>query len=509
MTCESLKQDSNITGLSIAEEECLKQLPATPVWVAMEPNSYSDFGGEISSVARAPIDPSRQNKKGTITDMDASGGFNIDFTQNNLYSLLQGFMFADARERATTKPLNGAAVPIASVSAPDNEYVLGSSIAAFKAGSILVAKGFGVATNNGKKVVSGVTGTNVEVAPALAAEASVPPTAELKLVGHKFQLGETELAIVAGVVTLTNTITDFAGLDGLYAGAWIFVGGDAVDAAFANNVGYARVRSVTGKVLVLDDITWTPANEAGTTKELEIYVGDMIRNEFEPALIKRRSYQLERTLGQDEDGPQAEYLEGAVANEFTLNVTQADKITADLSYIACDNTQRSGAEGPKAGTRVMAAGEDAFNTSQNVYRIKLSELKTETSTPASLFGYLSEATVTINNNVSPNKAIGVLGAFDTSAGNFEVGGSITAYFTTTAAVQAVRNNADVGLNVIAAARNAGFVFDIPLMGLGGGRVNVEKDQPITVPVEPAGAQSKFGYTLAYVRFSYLPSVAMP
>ena len=276
-------------------------------------------------------------------------------------------------------------------------------------------------------------------------------------------------------------------------------------------MSYARIKSFAAKKNEIDNTNFTPATEAGTGKTIHLFVGTVVKNEKTPSLIKRRSYNIERQLGSGPTSTQAEYLEGAVANEFTLNIPQADKLNADLTFIACDNTHKSGEVGDeiKSGTRVSAAGEDAFNTSSDIYRIKMAVIDPTASNPAALFGYVSEANVSINNNVSPNKAVGILGAFDTTAGNFEVGGSITAYFTTVSAVRAVRQNADVGLSVIGASKNAGFVFDIPLLGLGGGRLAVEKDAPITVPLEPAGAENPNGYTMLYEAFSYLPNVAMP
>lgn len=132
-----------------------------------------------------------------------------------------------------------------------------------------------------------------------------------------------------------------------------------------------------------------------------------------------------------------------------------------------------------------------------------------TTLPTPLFGYISEGSLEINNNVESLKAVGVLGGFDVSVGMFEVGGSVTAYFTSIAAVQAVRKNSDVGFYSISAANNGGFLFDIPLMGISGGQLAVESDSPITIPIDNAGAKSKFGYTLLTEFFSYLPNVAMP
>lgn len=501
------KQDSNLTGLRYAEEASLKTLPGSPVWYPLEPNSYSDFGGQLKTVARNPINPSRQRKKGTVTDLDASGGFVQDMTLNNLTRALQGFFFADARQKAGTAMFNVTGVPLTSVTSSSKTYAAASGLATIAVSALVLASGFGVSTNNGLKTVASRTSGTVVVVEALADEASPPAAAKLETVGYAFTSADLSVVMSGSLARLTSATKDMTTL-GLVPGEWIYLGGDAAGNTFASvNKGFARVGAITATYLELDKTDWVPIADAGTGKSIQIFFGTLIRNEGDPTLIKRRTYQVERTLGNDANGVMSEYLVGAVANEYNLTVPQADKLTAELKYVALDNEQRDGTTGVKAGTRPVLTAEECFNTSSDISRIKLGLVSGVNSDVTPLFAFATEMTLTLKNGVTANKALGVLGGFDTSAGTFEIGGKMTAYFADIAAVQAVRNNADVTIDAIFSKPNSAILFDIPLLGLGDGRLAVEQDKAITLPLDMNGAENKFGYTFAFMQFPYLPNVA--
>lgn len=501
------KQDSNLTGLSFAEETTLGVLPGTPIWYGLEPNSYSDFGGQIATVARNPINATRQRKKGTVTDLDASGGFNSDLTMNNLTRLLQGFFFAALREKPSSIPLNGTAVPCTSVTAATDKFNFGADPGAFLAGHLIKSSGFGVAANNLMTIVVSTDADDITVGNLLADEASPPAGAKIEVVGFQLGSGTSAIAMNGALVRLTDSGTNFTTL-GLLPGEWVFVGGDSAPTKFGTNLpGFARISVINAGYLEFDKVSWAASAETGTGKTIQIFFGNLLRNEPSAANIVRRTYNIERTLGNDGVGVMSEYLVGAVANELTVNIPQADKVNVDLSFVAIDNVQRTGTLGPKGGTRPALVAEDAINTSSDFARIKLALASTTDAAVVPLFAFATELTLTVNNNVSPNKAIGTLGAFDTSTGTFEVGGSLTAYFADVAAVQAVRNNSDVTLDIAIAKGNRGIVFDIPLLSLGDGRLSVEQDQPITLPLEQNAAESRFGYTAAMMFFPYLPTAA--
>ena len=509
------KIDSNITGLAFAEEADLGFLPGeggyagSPVWQSLAPNSYNDFGGEIVTVAPNPINPSRQRRKGVTTDLNATGGINQNLTFSNLTNLMQGVLFADIREKGYEEPT--------SITIGANDVYLVADTTGFLVGSLIKGQNFGDAANNAMQEVIAVVGaTSVEVA-TLTADAAPATRANIRVVGFQSAAGDIDVDNAGTLPAYTSTVLDFTTL-GLVEGQWIYVGGDTAIMGFNTNAvnnGWKRIRSIAANRLTIDKSDTAMVTEANAAQTIQIFFGDVLRNESGSQIV-RRSYNVERLLGApDNSSPaqiQSEILVGAVPNEFTLNVPSAELLNADVSFVATDNVQRDGATGPKQTGVLDPFTAKEFNTSSDISRIRLSTVSDTNPAPTALFAFVTEATISINNNVTPNKAVGVLGAFDVTAGTFTVSGSLTAYFANVSAVQAVRNNSDITLDIGFIRDNQGIVFDMPLISLGDGRLSVEVDQPITLPLNTDAASGQdvdenLDHTLLITYFNYLPTAA--
>lgn len=622
-----VKISSNVTGLRYAREQSLGVLPGTPTWYPLEPNDYSDFGGQVTTVARSPISNSRRRKKGVVTDLDASGGFSMDLTQTNLRDLNQDALF----NNESTNPQEDT---LTNVDGTGNDYEKVGGFADFRQGHLVLAAGFSNAANNGVKVVTTRTGVdNLPVTDTGIVNETPAAAASLKVVGY--QGAATELAVDAagilpkitfaavkatGVLTFTgivannetvtigtrvytfktaltpaanevligadqdtaltnlkdainltgtpgtqygsattihadvsgvadtvaNTLTVTAkkfGFNGnliattetMVNGAWggaLLTGGTGIDVndlnvvdgqtifigddsnmlfgfATAANNGWKRINLVddAANAIFIDKSVLTMVTDAGTGKTIRVFVGNTIRDG-----ATRKTVQLERSLGAPDDALptqiQSEYLTKSVLNEWTYNIPTADKVTIGLAFVSGDNEQRTGAQGLKSGTRPNLVESDAFNTSTDVTRIKMAIVSTTDEAPTALFTYLTDLTLTINNNVSPNKAVGVLGAFDLTEGFFELGGTVTAYFTDVASIQAIRNNSSVTLEFQLVKNNAGITVDVPLMTLGNGRLEIAQNEAVTIPLDLIGAEhAGFAHTIITSYFDYLPNDA--
>jgi hypothetical protein len=498
MTVE--KQDSNNVGFFVAREETNRVLPGSPEWKTREPNSFNDMGGDYSLLARRPFNPSRQRKKGAIVDLDANGGWNEDVTLSNSVDTIEAVCFAAARAKTTE-------TGVAAVAATDDFTVADS--ADYIVGNIVFAEGFDNTANNGLHVVNGLTdGTHISTASALTDEAGAAAQS-LTVVGYQFPAADVVASVVGATFVLTSTTINPTTF-GLIPGEWAFIGGDdAGNQLSATLVGFARVKSVNTTQIIFDKTTFAAGADTGVGTTLRIFFGTVVRNEDDPDDIVKFTHTIERTLGRDDDGRQSEYVDGFVYNELTWNSPLADKVNVDVAGIGANYGTRTGAEGPlnaASGTIIAALGEDPLNTSSNVYRLRMAKVDPVTLNPSPLFARVEEWTGKINNNVSPAKAQGTLGAFDTTAGVFEVNLELSAYFATVSPMTSISENDDVTFDAIYSARNKAIVVDFPLIALGGGRLKIEMDAPIMVPLENSAAESDFGHTVLFNFFPYIPSV---
>lgn len=504
-----MKQDSNATELRIAEEESAGVLPGTPVWYPLEPNSYKDFGGQLKLEARNPINAGRQRKKGTPVDLDAKGGFNTDLTPSGMQELMQGMLFADMRRK------NELAVAV--VDGTTNEYQPASGGAGYRAGDLLFAKGSTDSRNNGLKLVTGSpAATSVPVTDTGLVD-TLADTITISRVGFQFAAGDLTVDAdggTNGLPALKSTTKDFTQL-GIIPGEWVCIGDDGAAFKFATDGcnGLARVKTVTAHTLTLDKAPEGLVDEAGTGKTVRLIFGRVLRNESTADLIKRRTYQLERTLGKADSTdlvPQSQYLTKCAFDKMDMKLEQGKKIEADFSLIAGDEELRTGADGLKAGLRPVLVDEDAFNSTSHVARFSVAKIDPADASPIDLYAYMTSLTLTVDNKIKANKAIKVLGAFDTSAGQFTVSAKAEAYFANITPLVAARQNADVTMDITLRLAGKGWTIDVPLLGVGDVQADAKQDDPIMLPLSiDAGTAARYGldYTLLIVFWDYLPGTA--
>lgn len=483
------KVDSNVVGLRYAIEQTIGVLPVSPIWRPLEPNSYGDYGAMYKTTPRTPITASRQRRKGALTDLEVSAAFEQDFLQDMMYELMPSFFFAAWREKLNEAPT--------SVSATG--YVVADETL-YAAGDLIFAEGFDDAANNGLKLVTSVDGGSSEVrAAGLTVDASPAAGAKITKVGVQGDAGDITVTNTGGVVTIGSTVLDFTDL-GIIPGEWIWVGGDAAATQFATaaNNGWYRVQTVAADAIVCDRTPGTVVTDAGAAKTIRIFTGHVIKNESDPDLIVRQTIQLEREFGSGLDN---EYLKGMVGSELSLDIQAGEgKVTVNMAFMGLSEERAA----EKAGDRPSLSSEPCFTASNDFSRIRLQREDTD----ATLATYIDTLKVSVKNNCSYNKAIGTLGAWDITVGDFEVMGEAEAFFGSHAAADAIQQNADVSIDFAMVQLNAGWLFDLPLVTLGDARLKVQKDQSVKLPLSAdAVAHATLQHTLLAQSFTYLPDLA--
>jgi len=519
---------SNQTGLTVAEELSPKVLPLNPVWRELEPNT-EDMGASYSQVARSPINSSRQRRKGAVTDLDSQASLQVDLTTDPVVrDLLQGYVFADIENKGVSENVLGSTQRQHAIDSSTDVVTASGDTPSlsddFSQGDLVLVSGSFSEANNGLfKVDSGATATTLSLIAADGTDGSVNTvdelaTSEITLVkvGAQGGSGAIEVSATGGFPQLTSLSFDFTTL-GLVPGEWIYVGGDELSTKFATaaNNGFARVRSVTSNVITVDKTSDTWVTDNGATKLISLFIGRRLRNRTGSA-IKRRSYQFERSLGAPNSASpgqvQYEYVTGAAPSIAKIDLSTADKVMVDLEYIGLGYETLDAATGKKSGTRPTLESGDAYNASNHVKRTSLRLASGQNPNNTDEFTYAADLEFSINNNVSPLKAIGTLGGFDTNAGELTVDASLTAFFADIVVMSRIANNDDMTLDTILVQENKGVAIDLPLVTLGSDNPQISANEAVTLPltitaVSGNAISSTLDHTIMFNFFDYLPTAA--
>jgi hypothetical protein len=486
---------TNNISLAYAIEETLGALPVAPTWKTLEPNAINAFGASVTTVARSPISKSRQRRKGTVTDLDSSVEFDGDMTLDHFIDFAEGFMFSSLVGPVVT-------VPTAATASTD-AYTVPTMAAAIPAGRLVYARGFTNADNNGLKVVdSGGSTTSVPVTGDLVDEAAPPTNVELAVCGVRTAAGDLDVDADGNI---TSAALDFTTL-GVRAGQVVWVGGDAAINRFTNaaNKGFVRLVSVAAHLLTIDKKGQAFATEANTTQEVDLYFGRFLRNvAVDDSDYLEQSYQFEAAYPNLGSGgaDQYEYAKGNYCNTLGFDLPLTDKATLAFAFAGTDTDAPSDSRATDADAPIEPLQTGAFNTSADIARLRIQEVD-ETG----LTTDFKSLTFNINNNVSPEKVLGTLGAKFMNTGNFEIDIEAQLLFTDGAVVEAVRENRRVTMDFSVRNDDGAIVVDVPSMTLGDGAREYPVNESVLInTTAQAYGDAVLGYSVGISLFPYAPN----
>ncbi len=471
---------TNNFAASYALEETIGVLPTTPVWKLLEPNTINTFGATITTVERAPISKDRQARKGTVTDLDSAVETDADWTMDSFEDFISGFIFANWQFSAAqiySLKSGTDAQDLEAAAAAYTHSVLG---AAFLEGTLVYARAFTNPLNNGLFAVdTGSTTSNTPiVAGAQVAETpSLEQAAQLETAGFRF----TDLIWTDATKEIGSTLIDLTTL-GLSLGQFIRVGSGTND--FTNGAIMGRVVSISAAVIVLDKITNIDSGtlDGGgdeSASAVDLLYGRFYKNvSVDEATYAEQSFQFEGAYDNLENpgpGDEYEYAKGNFANQVTFTLPLTDKATISFGFIGTDTEPPSTTRATGADTPQNPVKTGALNTSADIARLRITNVD-----ESGLSTCFKSMALTLNNNVSPEKCLGVLGAQFMNTGNFLVTLEAELLFTNGDVIAAIRENRTVTMDFGVENDDGGIWVDIPSMTLGGGARSFPVNESILV-----------------------------
>lgn len=459
---------------------------AGTTWFLMEPNEISAFGATITTVAREPISKNRQRRKGTVTDLDSAVEIEADLTLSSFRDFIEGFCFATGVNADVTN-LSATACETTGDSYTGMTAFSSAQADKFEIDTLIWVTGGATAANNGLKSIDAdlaASGTAITVSENLVDETA---SFNISLAGYRVPTSDsptwdwdapaTDQATLnlTGITAALQALGVIAGMT-LHIGSIASPGDTTVTNAFENSAandmfGYARVVSFPdANSVVFDkvDAALQFDDAVAPATAVDILFGDFIRNvTVDDSEYLEQSYQFEAEFPNLGAGSTDEYQYaiGNYCNSVTFELPLTDKATVSFGFIGTDteNPVASGSRKTGASSASNPLYTAAFNTSSDIARLRITD--TDETGLTTDFKSLS---LTLNNNVSPEKIIGTLGAAYMNTGNFETDLEAQLLFTNGDVVDRIRANTTVTMDFVIKNDDGVIAIDIPSMDLGAG-----------------------------------------
>lgn len=374
----------------------------------------------------------------------------------------------------------------------------GNSIAIAESSAVLSWAGAATFLSGGTDALISVLDSLIDETPADSENATV------EIAGYRGAVGDIQINAGGNLI---STVLDFTTLD-IMPQQMVWVGGEATLNRFATaaNYGWARVVSVAANLIELDKRSATFVVDAGAAKEIDLYFGRFVRNvAVDDADYLERFTQFELSFP-DLGGvgiDNYEYALGNLANEVTFDLPLADKAVMNVSYIGTDTESPTSVRKTNAATPRDPVKTTAFNTSADIARLRVTEVD-----EAGLTTDFKSLQITLGNNVSPEKVLGVLGARFMNAGIFTVDLEGQLLFTSGDVTSAIRENRTVTMDFLIRNDNGGIGVDIASMTLGGGDREFPVNETVLVNITGQAFQDPdLGSSIGITLFPYLPPAA--
>jgi hypothetical protein len=502
---------TNNLAMAVAIEASIGTLPATPLWVKLEPNTIGAYGASITTVPRNPISNTRQQRKGSVTDLDSTVEWEGDLTKDHAMQFAEGFIFATRQASTIMERVQagGDYDDLVAVAATDN-FTHSALSAALIENTLVFVRGMANAANNGlfEVAAAGTTTSTITQAGALVDETPTNASgARMDVCGHRL----ADLVWTDATNTLTTALVDETTL-GLSLGQMLRVGSDAN--AFTNGQIVGRIVSIHATDgIVLDKVQNLGSGtlEGGgdeASSAVDLLYGPFIKNvPVSDASFLERSFTFELVYDDLQEpsgsGDEYEYAKGNLCNELAINMPGQDKATLGFGFIGTTTQDITETREGNSAESVEPLQTAAFNTAASFARLNL----TDTS-EVSLGACFKSLTLTLGNEVSPEKCLGTLGALFMNTGNFSVGLDAELLFTDSDLAQAVKDNQTVTMDMLLTNDDGAIGLDLPSLTLGGGAKTYPVNESIKISVTgTAFGDATLDTSIGFTEFPYFPAVA--